>query len=559
MKAIETRKPQFDGLDYWHEAIDLAGLHACRGLIDLDQELTYKLVRLFPGNDAAVLLADDAGGFRVRIALGRGCPLETGRRVAEGAWSGPDLARFPIRFHDHHLGDFLIRCEPNEDEERFLTAILAHYAVALVNLTLNEESRVSTDRYCANLQALEEGIVLFQESDQDAVLARLLGLATSILQAAAGALYTLPEVGDLDSGLEISQTLGIPETLLQSFRGIDGDWPKNLLDHPPRNFDREVDPTLGGLDPATVPDILRNVVTLPLSYHGVTAGLFVIFNVLTDHSSLEDQLARVQSLGQLGAALLHRFALERQAVRTRALARELQIAEAIQERLLPQTAPDVQGYDFAWRSIAAQHIGGDYLDLMTDAEGRVHALIADASGHGINSALLMSSFRSTYRAEARSRDPRELIGLLNREVSSEVGATGMFITAAALRFEPDTGRLLTTNAGHNPLILYRAASGTVEMIDSHGPPLGFLRVAEFEQQELLLQPDDVLLLYTDGVTEALGKSLEMFGEENLIRSLKAHVSGSAAEIRDAILRDLEAYTGRTSQDDDVSISVIKRS
>lgn len=547
-----------DTTEYWSEAVDLAGLHACRSVADLDQELVYKLVRLFPGIDAGLCLAHEDGSQRAELVLGAGCPWRVGDSVVTDSWRPPQWSSHPLQFRNHRLGTLHVDVRPTPEQQRQLTALLAHYGVALVNLTLNEESRRATDHYCANLQALEEGIVLFQESDRGAVLARLVGLATTMLQATAGALYVLSEVGNLDSELRPAEVFGMPEELLHSFTGRDGTWPRHLLTEPPRHFERGTDPSLSGLSTDAVPAILRNLVTLPLCYHGVVAGIMVLFNVVSDHTSLPDQLARVDSLGQLGAALLHRFELEGQAVLTRSLARELQIAETIQQRLLPQQAPAHPGYDFAWRSIAAQNIGGDYLDLLSSPFGTVYALIADASGHGINSALLMSSFRSTYRAAAPWLDPSPLLHKLNAEVLAEVGATGMFITAAHLRLEPDSGRLTVSSAGHNPLLLFRRATGSIERIDSSGPPLGFVAGAAFGEQVLQLHRGDVLMLYTDGITEATDRQLEMFGEERLEQCLRRHAGGSAADILDAALAELAGFAGRSSQDDDVSLSVIKR-
>lgn len=546
-----------DPSELWLEAIDLAGLHACRTVADLDQELTCKIVRLLPGVDAGLALSKDAGGMRAGLALGAGCPWRVGEPIESTPWNDPALRHFPLQFRNHELGALYVAGGTSAEQEAQLHALLAHYAVALVGLTLFEESRRATDHYCANLQALQEGIVLFQQSDRDAVMARLLDLATNMLQATAGALYVLREIGDADSGLCLDQSLGIPESLLQQFGGPDGGWPDQLLAQPAMHFDRATDPTLGGLDPQQLPPVLHNLVSLPLCYHGVTAGIAIVFNVASDRTTLADQLERVDSLGQLGAALLHRFWLESQTARTRSLERELQIAEKIQERLLPQSAPKVHGYEFAWRSIAAQNIGGDYLDLLTTDLGDICALIADASGHGINSALLMSSFRSTWRAEAPWQDPAALMQDLNSEVVAEVGATGMFITAAHLRLEPDCGRLTVTSAGHNPLLVYRAATGTVDQIESHGPPLGFMADAEYAEQVFTMRAGDVLLLYTDGITEATDRELDMFGDERLQQVVIEHAHLSAGMILDAALAALEQFTGRQRHDDDVSLSVIK--
>lgn len=546
-------------VDPWTEAIALASLHACRTPEDLDRELRLELQRVQPDLAMALCVAADGKEMhRVQVVLGDGCPLQAGQKVAPADWPLPAEQQLPIRYRSHVLGVLLVGAPIAEQDRLVLGAILAHYGAALVNLTLNEESRQATEHYCASLQALEEGIVLFQEEDPEAVMARLLNLATTMVQATAGALYVLREVGNPASGLALEQALGIPDSLLSTFHGKDGcQWPEVLVGAPTQVVERDADGGMAMLAPECVPPILHNIVVLPLRYHGVEAGLCILFNAAIDVANARDHLGRVQSLGQLGAALLHRLRLEALTARNRSIAKELQIAETIQKRLLPTHAPATEEYTFAWCSIAAQSIGGDYLDLLTSDLGDIYAVVADASGHGINSALLMSSFRSTYRADAPWMEPNDLASSLNCEVVHEVGATGMFITAVMLRIERETRRLCISSAGHNPVMLFRKASGKVERIDSHGPPLGFLARAEYDLEDLQLEAGDVLMLYTDGITEATDGNLDMFGEERLEALLRQHADEGAEVLLQAARRSLAEFTGRDNYDDDVSMTVIK--
>lgn len=543
----------------WAEAVALAALHACRTPDDLGAAMRAELQRLLPDVPVAICLAADAaGGQRVELVVGDGCPWRVGDTVGDPVAAWPDAVGLPVRYRNHLLGTLCVVATLDEDRRTMLGAVLAHYGAALVNLTLNAESRQATEHYCASLQALEEGIVLFQEEDPEAVMARLLSLATTMVQATAGALYVLREVGDSASGLKLEQAIGIPDSLLASFQGADGvQWPDALLGQSAQLLERDAEGRMASLQPDCIPPILTNLVVLPLRYHGVEAGLCLLFNSAIDPSTARDHLGRVQSLGQLGAALLHRLRLEALTARNRSIARELQIAETIQKRLLPNRAPAAEEFDFAWASIAAQNIGGDYLDLLTSDLGDIYAVVADAAGHGINSALLMSSFRSTYRAEAPWLEPNELAAALNRDVVHEVGATGMFITMVTLRIERESRRLSLCSAGHNPVLLFRKASGTIETIDSHGPPLGFVEGEAYGVFETALAPGDVLLLYTDGITEATDANDEMFGEERLAEILRVHADATAAELLTAAQASLARFTGRQRYDDDVSMTVVK--
>lgn len=543
----------------WTEAKALADLHACRTADELHRELSHCLHRILPGAELAFGLADGTGRYRVELVHGSQCPWQVGDRVLLDEWSNKDLRRVPIDYRSHRLGKLVLVPDAlHEGAADAVEALLAHYAQAIASITLNDECRQATEQYCASLQALEEGIVLFQEEDREAVMARLLSLAMTLGQATAGVLYVLQKVGDPDSGLVLDQVMGIPDTLLASFRSTDErPWHDALLGGAAAAHVRGEDGSLASLSPEGLPSVLQNLVVVPLRYHGVEAGLVVLFNAALDVTDSADYLGRAQSLGQLGAALLHRLQLEAHAVRTRSIARELQIAETIQKRLLPTKAPDADEYDFAWCSIAAQDIGGDYLDLVSTDSGDVCAVIADASGHGINSALLMSSFRSTYRAAAGRRTPAELAQALNEEVVNEVGATGMFITAVVLHIDRLARRLTMTSAGHNPALLYRQKTKTIELVDSHGPPLGFVPGITYETFQIEFDPGDVLFLYTDGITEAADHELEMFGEERLKALMQKQVDSPSSELLAAAQKALREFTGRDRHEDDVSLLVIK--
>lgn len=535
-------------------------LHACRSQEDLEQELATGLAALLPGVEAAFCLnQDDTGQFSVRFCVGKNVPLTPMQVVARDAWPVPDAQRYPLGFRGNALGELWLSAEPSAEAEAILTETLTHVAAALVNLALNSEAREASMEYCATLQALEEGIVLFQEPDPDAMTARVLALASNMVDAAAGALYVLEEVGNSKSQLVLQQALGMPDQLLASFRAKNGgSWPDSLMDSTVQVVDREEDGSIAGLAADCAPPVLQQVVILPLRYHGVQAGICVLFNPADEGSRVRESISRLQSFGRLAAALLHRLSLEKTKENSVSIERELQIAETIQKRLVPSEAPPTEGFEFAWRSISAKSIGGDYVDFLTADLGEIYAIIADASGHGINSALLMTSFRANYRGHAAWLEPAELAGSLNNEIVHEVGPTGMFITAVLVRIDPDTNKLSLSSAGHNPTMIYRAATGKVEQVDSHGPPLGVMGGIDYEDYEGDFDSGDVLLLYTDGITEATDSDLEMFGEDRLEALLGTHaVDGSAQEILDATLKDLAEFTGCERHEDDVSLMVVK--
>lgn len=543
----------------WAEASALADLHACRTQDDLDRAFAAGLRALLPDVEVALCLASEsAEQRRVALTLGDHCPLRGRSLVGLDEWALPTEQQMAIRYRRHELGVLLIGSPVAPEPRRVLQDALVHYGTALVNLTLNQEARQATEDYCASLQALEEGIVLFQEEDPAAITARILCLATSMAQAAAGALYVLEEVGNVDSRLRLEQVLGIPDSLLSTFQGVGGTaWPDVLLDSPAQVVTRAEDGAFAMLEPGCIPPILQELIVLPLRYHGVVAGICLLFNPANDSKQSRDHLGRLQSLGQLAAALLHRLRLEAQSANNHTIERELQIAETIQQRLLPAGPPRTDEYDFAWKTIAAKNIGGDYLDLLSSEMGDIYAVVADASGHGINSALLMSSFRSNYRGQVVWQEPTELTRSLNDEVVKEVGPTGMFITAAMLRLDYGSRDLVLCSAGHCPPLIYRAATSTFELLHSNGPPLGFVGGIEFDASRAHLETGDILVLFTDGITEATDSELDMFGEARLQAVVRKHAHVGSNEIVAAVQQALADFTGRNRYDDDVSLLVVK--
>jgi hypothetical protein len=205
-------------------------------------------------------------------------------------------------------------------------------------------------------------------------------------------------------------------------------------------------------------------------------------------------------------ALLHRLDLERRAIANQSLERELEIAAQIQKCSLPTEAPTASSYDFAWASTPAQRIGGDHIDWLAGSGGEVHAVVADASGHGINSALLMNTFRAHWRAGALSADggPTALASELNGIVVHDAGATGMFVTAAFLRLACDGSSVRLCSAGHNPTLHWRAAEGRLDVVDADGPPLGFLGAMAYGARDLALAPGDVACVLAEPAMTNIG-------------------------------------------------------
>jgi phosphoserine phosphatase RsbU/P len=260
---------------------------------------------------------------------------------------------------------------------------------------------------------------------------------------------------------------------------------------------------------------------------------------------------------QAGVAL-ERARMHEQETRRQRLDEELAVARRIQLSLLPAHLPKVNGWSFATAYSAARQVGGDFYDFMEHALGehRLGFVIADVAGKGVPAALMMAYARALLRAESMAgHRPDEILERVNRLIMSDRQARP-FVTAFYADFELDSGRLTYANAGHDaPLLI--TASGECRELDAPGVILGAFDDIALEQRELVLQPGDALVFYTDGVTEARDPQGQFFGEERLLAATTRD-SGSAQQVLDSVAGAVSDFTAGAEQADDVTIVVVQR-
>ncbi len=234
---------------------------------------------------------------------------------------------------------------------------------------------------------------------------------------------------------------------------------------------------------------------------------------------------------------------------------ELEVARQLQRDLLPRVAPAVEGYDFAFSYRSANTVGGDYYDFLRLPDGRVALVSADASGHGMASAMLMAIANTTLKL-AVDVDPAPLpvARIMNRALKEAGGPRG-FLTLFYAVLDPASGRLDHVCAGH-PFPMLRRADGSLGKLGSGSFPVGLREELHLEADEARLGPGDLLLLYTDGIPEAVDEDGEAFGFDRLEQSFAA--GGAPQEVHDRILKDLADFEGDQQLRDDRSLVVIAR-
>ena len=241
------------------------------------------------------------------------------------------------------------------------------------------------------------------------------------------------------------------------------------------------------------------------------------------------------------------------------LEKELALAREIQTNLLPEIPPCSEAFEIAALNIPCNGVSGDFYDFIPIADEQVGVIIGDVSGKGMPAALLMTSVRASMRARMdNGYCTSEIITRLNDSIWQDTSST-KFVTLFYCVLDLQNKTVTYCNAGHNPPILLRNAEAECEFLEVGGIPLGMFSSQEYTEGTIQLEEDDVVVLYTDGVTEAMNSNEEFFGDEKLQSIIKKHSSHSAAELLDEIRSQVDSFTGDASLFDDVTLVIIKAS
>ncbi len=238
---------------------------------------------------------------------------------------------------------------------------------------------------------------------------------------------------------------------------------------------------------------------------------------------------------------------------------ELRFAEEVQQNLLPSKSPFLKEFDVSGSSIYCDQTGGDYFDYFLLEEDRFCIVVADACGHGVGAAMLMTSLRAYFiSAIQRYSDPASLLAKVNRLLSRDCSANATFITLFFMELDQASKSVRWVRAGHDPALLYRKR--TAEFIELGGPgvALGVEETSQFENQQMEgFEQGDIILIGTDGIHETYNSHEEFFGKERMQEIIAAHPDQSAAIIRKKVIDAVKAFRGDLPQEDDLTLVVIK--
>lgn len=285
-----------------------------------------------------------------------------------------------------------------------------------------------------------------------------------------------------------------------------------------------------------------------------------------------DSQASMHTLSGLDERILSKLAGEAETVLERIeligvreasqrLERELELARQTQEGLLPRQIPAFSGWSLEALCRPTRHVGGDFYDFISLPDGRLATLLADVSGKGIAASLVSSSVQGALQMMLRKGEALPGTFRAINDYLCERSEEGRFVTLFAVLLGTDGG-VQWASAGHNPAYLVRAGTGTIEELEASGTILGTLPSETFDlhhtEHSTRLEPGDVLVIYSDGLTEATAPDDELFGEDRLLEILRTHASAGAAPLRVRIMAAVEEFTRGAEQSDDITLVLVER-
>ena len=305
-----------------------------------------------------------------------------------------------------------------------------------------------------------------------------------------------------------------------------------------------------------------SVMIAPLLYGKQSLGLLALGNGPMGAPFTQSDFVVFKSISEQSAFALYNAIIYSEANEKKRLDHDLEIARDIQRILLPAEAPGIHGFEISGVNVPARQVSGDYFDYIKVDEEHLGVAIADVSGKGVPASLIMAICRSVLRSQAAQHPhPSDVLRKVNRQLYPDI-KEDMFISMAYLIIDHVRGQVTLSRAGHDAPLLYKRATQTVTPLKPPGMVLGIDSGSVFDRIasdfNVPLERDDCLVLYTDGVTEALdGEGLE-FGMDRMIQSVRASAVQGASAIVTRVIEDVRNFAGSQPQHDDITLIAIRK-
>lgn len=302
--------------------------------------------------------------------------------------------------------------------------------------------------------------------------------------------------------------------------------------------------------------VMKFELIVPMKIQNETKGIILLGKRINNVDYNASDIEFIYSVASLAIISLENKRLFSEALEKQRLEEELELAKDIQKNLLPGELPEFKRFDIAAMSLSSKQVGGDYYDVIKNGENKYYVTIADVSGKGVPASLLMANLQAFLKSICKQNLEIEKATADINDLVTENTTDGKFITFFWCRLDDETAALKYVNAGHNPPILIR--DGQISYLDKGGIIFGVMKtMIPYLSDEIQLKKDDVIVLFTDGVTEAKNEHDDEYSDQKLEELVKINVTKSSAEILNIIKESIVQFANGTPQSDDITIIVIK--
>jgi phosphoserine phosphatase RsbU/P len=314
------------------------------------------------------------------------------------------------------------------------------------------------------------------------------------------------------------------------------------------------------LEENTTSDIMfiSSIIAMPIIISKKIFGVLAIEKVKRNSLLTDLDYTHMSTFADYAALTIENYFSYMELIEKRDMERELKIASEIQKNLLPTKELNLKTLDMAAFSNPAKEIGGDYYDTIKLDKNKTGIIICDVAGKGIPAALIMTMIRTILHLIASAkRDSATILTWLNKGILTGKIGIERFATAGFLVYDDSNKSMIYANAAHLPLLIFRNESGKIQQVDAEGLPLGIDKNTKYSQKRVTLNSGDLIVLYTDGIAEAMNPAGEQFTYESLTKLIKKNAYLSSDKILEKIRHDLDEFTGDAKQHDDQTLIVMK--
>lgn len=307
---------------------------------------------------------------------------------------------------------------------------------------------------------------------------------------------------------------------------------------------------------------IRTMMLVPLKFRDETLGVLVVVNKKGEQDFSSTELSMLESLSEQASFSIYSSRLNNLVREKQRIDRDLEIAHDIQRLLLPDSFPNIATVDVCAMNLPAQEVGGDYYDFIQIDADHWGFVIADVSGKGVAGALIMTMCRSALRTKAPGNlSPAQVLREVNRIIFPDI-KDDLFITITYGILHATSREFVFARAGHEPVLVCRADSGQIEAVSGKGMAIGIDSGHVFdtliEDVSVSLRPQDTVVLYTDGITEAIDEQEQEFGRDNLYEAIRMFSkSRNASEVINGLEQRVKRFVGNYPQSDDITLMVVK--